>query len=63
MYLKAEEKIQSEFNISKMIKGLRNLNILIENSLMGDDKSMLKYKIMHTEKNVINLDSYSDKND
>jgi hypothetical protein len=46
-----------------MIKGLRNLNILIENSLMGDDKSMLKYKIMHTEKNVINLDSYSDKND
>ena len=35
MYEEAEEKIQSELNISKIVKSLRNLKILVKNSLMG----------------------------
>ena len=37
MFEQAEQKIYSELNISRIVKSLRNMKILMKNSLMGNE--------------------------
>ena len=48
------DRIEAELNIVKVIRALRNIKILMRNSLMS---KQVKYEIKHVEKNLINIDS------
>ena len=53
----AEVKINKEMNMVKLIKGLRNIKILMKNSMMSKE---VRKQLMHVDKNVINLDTSSE---
>jgi len=53
LFVIGSQKIKSELNIVKIVKDLRNLKILIKNSLMD---SQMKFQIQHAEENLIDLD-------
>ena len=57
LYYIAEERINKEMNMVKLIKGLRNIKILMKNSMMSKD---VRFQLEHVDKNVINLDTSSD---
>ena len=50
----AQERLDRELNIVKMVGSLRNMKVLLKSSLMSDPEVQLK--IMHCEKNFIDLD-------
>ena len=54
MYEDGTQRIEAELNIVKVIRALRNIKILMRNSLMS---KRVKYEIKHAEKNLINIDS------
>lgn len=49
----AQDRLDAELNIVKIIHSLRNMKVLLKSSLMTDD---VRFKIMHSQKNFINLD-------
>jgi len=53
LYDLSSERIEKETDIVKIMKKLRNLKILLSNSLMTPE---VKFSIAYTDKNVINLD-------
>ena len=56
----AEERLEKEMNMVKMIKGLRTIKILMKNSLLSKE---IQDQISHTDKNIINLDTSSSESD
>lgn len=54
LYDKGQEMIETQLNILKIVKNLRNLKILMRGSMMTEK---VKQQIAHEEKNLINLDS------
>jgi len=48
------DRIEAELNIVKVIRALRNIKILMRNSLMS---KKVKFEITHAGKNLINIDS------
>ena len=50
------QKIEGELNVVKIMNDLRNLKILLKNTLLTKE---IKDKISHTGKNIIDLDSES----
>ena len=58
MYDEGKDRIDTELNIVKIIKTLRDLKILMKNSIMDDE---IMFAIKHSQKNVINIEkSFSD---
>ena len=49
----AQDRLDAELNIVKIIHSLGNMKVLLKSSLMTDD---VRFKIMHSQKNFINLD-------
>lgn len=49
----AQDRLDAELNIVKMIQSLRNMKVLLKSSLMTED---VKFQIAHSQKNFINLD-------
>lgn len=54
LYCEAEHKIYHDLNVVRLIKSLKDMKILIDSQVM-DRK--IKFKIDHSKKNVINIDS------
>ena len=50
------ERIEKQLDVIKIVKGLRNVRILMENSFMTED---VKKQIKHSEKFLIYLSSDS----
>ena len=57
LYDKGQDRIDTELDIVKMMKSLRNMKILMRNSFMDEE---VKYQITHAKKNLINIDTSSD---
>ena len=53
LYEKGQERIESELDIVKIIRSIRNMKVLLKNSFMDEE---IKYKILHSKKNLINID-------
>ena len=53
MYQTTQDRLETELNIVKIIRSLRDIKILMKNSLMTPE---LKQMIRHTDKNLIDLD-------
>ena len=53
MLKKGSNNIEKELNIAKIIKDLKNLQILMRSKLADN---LVKKEIEHNKKNVINLD-------
>lgn len=58
VFEKGAERIDQELNIIYFMNNLRNLKILLKNSLMKDPE--IRMKIKHDEKNLIDLDQSSE---
>lgn len=56
MYERGQGRIESELNIVKIMKSVRNMKILMRHSFMDDE---IKYQISHSKKNLINIDTTS----
>jgi len=54
LYKLGKNRLQSEFNISKLIKNLRYLKILIKNSFMNEK---INFMIYHSNKNILDIDA------
>lgn len=54
LYKLGKKRMRSELNISKLVKNLRNLKILIKNSFLNDK---ISYMIYHSLKNTLDIDS------
>jgi hypothetical protein len=54
LYHEAEQKINEDLNVVKLIKNLRDMRILVNSHLM-DRKT--KFQIEHSKKNIINIES------
>jgi hypothetical protein len=53
LYKLGKKRIQSEFNISKLIKNLRYLKILVKNSFLNEK---INFMIYHSKKNILDID-------
>ena len=53
LYSDAQERIESDLNIVRITTGLRNLNILMKNSLM-DLKA--EFNVAHVDEAIIKID-------
>ena len=60
LYEKGQDRIDTELDIVKMMKSLRNMKILMRNSFMDEE---VKYQITHSKKNLINIDTSSEDHD
>ena len=49
----AQDRLDGELNIIKIIQSLRNMKVLLKSSIMTDE---IRFKIMHSQKNFIDLD-------
>jgi hypothetical protein len=49
----AQERLDSELDIIKVIQNLRNMHILLKSKLMDED---IEFQIAHSQKNFIDLD-------
>ena len=58
LYEEGEDKIESELNIVKIMKTLRDMKILLKGTLMNDVGT--KFQVKHAAKNILNLDDTSD---
>lgn len=56
MFDEGSERLEASLDIVKIVKSLKKLKILMENSFMTDD---VKKQIKHSEKNLIFLSSNS----
>ena len=54
LYSATYERYENETNLIKIIKGFRDIKVLMKDSLMSDK---IKYQISHCPKNLIDLDS------
>ena len=54
MYKKGKEKIETDLNIDKFLKTIRDLKVVVKQQLMD---SQLNYKVQHNPKNLIDLES------
>jgi hypothetical protein len=54
LYKLGKKRIQSEFNISKLIKNLRYLKILVKNSFLNEK---INFMIYHSKKNILDIDN------
>ena len=57
LYEKGQDRIDTELDIVKIMKSLRNMKILMKNSFMDGE---VKYQITHAKKNLLNIDTSSD---
>jgi hypothetical protein len=53
LYKLGKERIQKELDISKLVKNLRNLKILVKNSFLNEK---IGYMIYHSRKNILDID-------
>ena len=53
MYEDGSERLDAHLDVLKIVKSLKKLKILMENSMMTEE---MKKEIKHSEKNVIYLD-------
>ena len=62
LYERGEERIENELDICYIIRTLRNLNIYMKNTSLT---KQVKFEIMHSKANLINLDedSFSESSD
>lgn len=56
-YKLGKERVEKELNISKLVKNLRNLKILIKNSFLNDN---IGFMIYHSRKNTLDIDIEND---
>lgn len=56
-YKLGKERVEKELNISKLVKNLRNLKILIKNSFLNDK---IGFMIYHSRKNTLDIDIEND---
>ena len=56
-YKLGKERVEKELNISKLVKDLRNLKILIKNSFLNDK---IGFMIYHSRKNTLDIDIEND---
>ena len=54
LFDEASERIEKQFDVVKIVKGLREVKILMENSFMTDD---IKKQLKHDKKIIIDLSS------
>ena len=59
MFEDGSEKLDSHLDVVKIVKSLKKLKILMENTMMTED---VKKQIKHSEKNIIYLSSEEEKN-
>ena len=52
----AQDRLEKELNIIKIIHSLRNMKVLMKNSLMSEK---VKFELAHSNKNFIDLDASS----
>ena len=57
MFSAGSEKIDTHLDVIKIVKSLKKLKILMENSFMTDD---IKKEIKHSKKNIIYISSCND---
>ena len=57
VYAETNKKLKKSLNVVKIIRSLRELKILMNNSLLNDE---LRKYLRHAEKNLIDLESGSD---
>ena len=57
MFEDGSEKVENHLDVIKIVKSLKKLKILMENSFMTDE---VKKQIKHSEKNIIYLSSDDD---
>ena len=55
LYSKGKEQLSEEMDIITLIKRVRHMQIILDNSLMKSDSR--KFQVSHAEKNLIDLDS------
>lgn len=60
LYDKGQDRIDTDLDIVKIMKSIRNMKILMRNSFMDDET---KFQITHSRKNLINLDTSSNESD
>ena len=62
LYERGEERVENDLDIVYIIKTLRNLNIYMKNTNLT---KQIKFEIMHSKQNLINLDedSFSESSD
>jgi len=53
LYKLGKERIQKELDISKLVKNLRNLKILVKNSFLNEK---IGFMIYHSRKNILDID-------
>jgi hypothetical protein len=53
LYKLGKERIQKELDISKLVKNLRNLKILVKNSFLNEK---IGFMIYHSRKNILEID-------
>ncbi len=54
LYKLGKKRMKNELNISKLVKNLRNLKILIKNSFLNEK---ISYMIYHSQKNTLDIDT------
>lgn len=54
MLHEGKRRIEKELDIVKIMKSIRNVKILMKNSLLSPD---VKFQIAHAEKNLIDLET------
>ena len=53
LYKLGKKRIQKELDISKLVKNLRNLKILVKNSFLNEK---IGFMIYHSRKNILDID-------
>ena len=54
LYSKAYTQIQNELDLKRLMKNMRNLKLVMKNSMLTPE---VKYQLLHMEKNVLNVDT------
>ena len=57
MYKKSEDKIDTELDVTKLMKTIRDMKTIIKGTLM--ENSQTKFQVKHAPKNIIDLDESS----
>lgn len=57
LYDKAYKQIQNELDLKRLMKNMRNLKLVMKNSMLTPE---VKYQLAHMEKNVLNVDTTSE---
>jgi hypothetical protein len=57
MYRKGKDKIDTELDLSKLVKTIRDTKILLRGTLMNSDTT--KFMVKHAPKNILYIDDSS----